>query len=326
MAIHGYPGGFKTTATPTVTTSSAPGIWTKISQLVYQAAGSWPSPPLTAIEYLVVAGGGGGGGQYYGGGGGAGGYRTATDYAITLGTAYTVTVGNGGAGGYAYAVGVSGGVSSWNTSAAGGGAKIESAGGGGGASYQQADGSPAGSGGSGGGDNPLRIGTFSGGLPGSGNTPSTSPVQGYNGGTSYAVSGTNNPGGGGGAGAVGMAGNISVAGDGGIGRSFAGTYYGGGGGAAAGSGTQGAGGTGGGANGVASGNGNAATANTGGGGGGSNTVSYSNPTGGSGGSGIVIIRYADTYPAATSTTGSPTITVAGGYRVYKWTGSGSITI
>jgi hypothetical protein len=47
--------------------------------------------------------------------------------------------------------------------------------------------------------------------------------------------------------------------------------------------------------------------------------------GGTGGSGIVIIRYADTYDAAASTTGSPTITVAGGYRVYKWTGSGSIT-
>jgi hypothetical protein len=45
----------------------------------------------------------------------------------------------------------------------------------------------------------------------------------------------------------------------------------------------------------------------------------------SGGSGIVIIRYGDTYAAATSTTGSPTITVAGGYRVYVWTSSGSIT-
>jgi hypothetical protein len=44
-----------------------------------------------------------------------------------------------------------------------------------------------------------------------------------------------------------------------------------------------------------------------------------------GGSGIVIIRYADSSPAASNTTGSPTITVAGGYRVYTWTGSGSIT-
>lgn len=47
--------------------------------------------------------------------------------------------------------------------------------------------------------------------------------------------------------------------------------------------------------------------------------------GAAGGSGIVIIRYADTFAAATSTTGSPTITVSGGYRTYTWTGSGSIT-
>jgi hypothetical protein len=39
----------------------------------------------------------------------------------------------------------------------------------------------------------------------------------------------------------------------------------------------------------------------------------------------VIIRYADTFSAATATTGSPTITVAGGYRVYTWIESGSIT-
>jgi hypothetical protein len=47
--------------------------------------------------------------------------------------------------------------------------------------------------------------------------------------------------------------------------------------------------------------------------------------GGNGGSGVVIIRYPDAFAAATATTGSPTITVAGGFRVYTWTGSGSIT-
>lgn len=39
----------------------------------------------------------------------------------------------------------------------------------------------------------------------------------------------------------------------------------------------------------------------------------------------MIIRYADTFTAAASTTGSPTVTVSGGYRTYKFTGSGSIT-
>jgi hypothetical protein len=40
---------------------------------------------------------------------------------------------------------------------------------------------------------------------------------------------------------------------------------------------------------------------------------------------LVILRYSDTIPAATATTGSPEITVTGGYRIYKFTTSGSIT-
>ena len=46
---------------------------------------------------------------------------------------------------------------------------------------------------------------------------------------------------------------------------------------------------------------------------------------GNGGSGIVIIRYANTFADATATTGSPTFTNTGGFKIYRWTGSGSIT-
>jgi hypothetical protein len=46
---------------------------------------------------------------------------------------------------------------------------------------------------------------------------------------------------------------------------------------------------------------------------------------GSGSSGICIFKYPDNSPAAANTTGSPTITVSGGFRIYKWTSSGSIT-
>jgi hypothetical protein len=88
--------------------------------------------------------------------------------------------------------------------------------------------------------------------------------------------------------------------------------------------TRGVGGTGGGGTGA---NGSISpvngTTNTGGGGGGGGTAG--GYTGGIGGSGIVVIRYSDLLPAATATTGSPTITVTGGFRIYQFTGSGSIT-
>lgn len=52
-----------------------------------------------------------------------------------------------------------------------------------------------------------------------------------------------------------------------------------------------------------------------------------NTSPGNGGSGIVVLRYPDTFPLATSTTGNPTITNVGGYKIYSWTtvGAGSIT-
>ena len=68
-------------------------------------------------------------------------------------------------------------------------------------------------------------------------------------------------------------------------------------------------------------NGGAGGTNLGGGGGGGG----GGAAGGAGGSGVVIIRYVDSFDAATATTGSPTITVTGGYRIYQFTGTGSIT-
>jgi hypothetical protein len=47
--------------------------------------------------------------------------------------------------------------------------------------------------------------------------------------------------------------------------------------------------------------------------------------GGAGGTGVVIIRYADTFAAAVATTGSPIVTVTGGFRIYQFNSSGSIT-
>lgn len=254
---------------------------------------------IRGAEALVIAGGGGGG-RNYGGGGGAGGFRVVPGLLLPAGNTYTVTVGAGGNGGsVSVNNGTIGSDSVFST--------ITSTGGGGGIG---GDGVYSGveDGGSGGGTS--GFGTTSD--IGLGNTPSTSPSQGNNGG----YSGTNGAspnygaGGGGGAGGVGGDGTSSRAGGaGGIGSSTASAwgyatvtgqnsgntyfYAGGGGGGAGGAGGTGTGGAastgGGGAGGAGNGTaGTAGTANLGGGGGGGG---YGNGNGGAGGSGLVIIRY-----------------------------------
>jgi hypothetical protein len=70
-------------------------------------------------------------------------------------------------------------------------------------------------------------------------------------------------------------------------------------------------------------NGTATSGTTYGSGGGGNWTSGTSA--GNGFQGFVLIRYPDSFDAAAATTGSPTITVTGGYRYYRFTGSGSIT-
>jgi hypothetical protein len=291
------------------------------------------SGPPTSVEYLVVGGGGGGGGGSVtggytgGGGGGAGGLQRGRIVPVN-GVPITVTVGAGGGAGGTNGFGSNGTSSVFAsiTSLGGGGGGI------GGGAYVGGTGAYGFSGGSGGGSG-YRA-TFAGlGTAG----------QGRNGGS--AGSGEEGSGGGGGAGAVGVNGSATPAqytgGNGGIGifSSISGsnTAYAGGGGAGGlgtsgydgrgGSGGQGGGGNGSGVLGNYTTSANNANTNSGGGGGGgSRRVDGGTPGGGgSGGSGIVIIRYADTFADANSTTGTPTYTNSGGFKTYTWTGSGTIT-
>lgn len=256
--------------------------------------------PSSGTVDMLVVGGGGGGGSY--GGGGAGGVRSKTGHSVTAQT-YVVAVGAGATG-----TTTSGEDNQGDNGAASSFDSFEAAGGGGGAGasynpyYFGLDG---GSGGGGGTDIASGISPN----PGAGNTPSTSPVQGYAGGSGQ-VHGTAHPdysgGGGGGAGGAGAAASTTgtaVGGAGGVGiqndfRTGSNVYYGGGGGGhgfqyQATTGVGGAGGTGGGGKGNSYSNDDAVdgTANTGGGGGGGDEGGGAKT---SGGSGIVVIRYATT--------------------------------
>jgi hypothetical protein len=160
---------------------------------------------------------------------------------------------------------------------------------------QQANAQAGGSGGGGAGSG----GTATGGL---GNTPSTSPSQGNNGGN--ASGNTAGGGGAGGAGAQGSPGGGGAA----ISNSITGSavlYAGGAGG------------------------GNASTRGTAGvgrgGGGGGAAQNFSDFTLAPGTAGIVIFKYVDTAGLAEPiVTGSPTITTSGGFKIYQFTGSGTV--
>jgi len=261
---------------------------------------TWTAPAgLTQAEVLVVGGGGGATGTttngLKGGGGGAGGIVHDTDYPITAGTVYDLSVGGGGAG-TAYGTTASNGTDTvWNINAEASGLALTAKGGGYGNSYN-------GSGGSGG---------SGGGAAGSGSGGASNQAS-FTGATSYGYAGGsgsgNMQGGGGGAGGVGSTNPPGVAGDG---REFTtfvaygtdtnnvastganGGWFGGGGGGAAASsedGARGGGGDGGGT-GQTPANGTNGLANTGGGGGGSYTGSSGSSSGGSGGSGGIFINY-----------------------------------
>ena len=279
-------------------TNASTGVWEPINYTgTYGTNGFYlkfdPNADFSA-DLLVVGGGGAGGGTSNGagGGGGAGGYRSFTSEPLVKGRKYTVTVGAGGTGGAG--LGGSGGASVFNSYSAAGG-------GGGG---KGGTGATAGaSGGSGGGGGQTQI-------AGIGNTPSTSPSQGNNGGTPF--------GGGGGKGGNGSGGLGTSGGGAGTANSITGTsvfYAAGGSGGTTNTSTNSIGGKG-----DAPVDGNNSTegaANTGSGGGG--RWANGNANGKNGGSGVVIIKTPDSVTATFSGGVTQTSTTSGGFKIYTVT-------
>ena len=291
------------------------------SKAEYYTGSEWVEPGGSTFEvaYLVIAGGGGGAGARGGGagGGGAGGYlnsyasensgdgsATLTKAKILPGNSYTVTVGAGGAGGTnAYnSVGSTGSNSVFDT--------VVAVGGGGGSGSGSAIPTRGGSGGGAGAN--LYAGHYNDQSLAKYYRPADGTIgQGNRGGYPIQIGVNNSVPGGGGGGSGGNGGNgvsNSKGGDGGNGTasSITGTSVtrAGGGGAGGEDTATGGTGQGGGGNGAADGDdpGISATANTGGGGGGASSTHTNAYTGGTGGSGLVILRYPNTF----------SITLAGG--------------
>jgi hypothetical protein len=278
------------------------------------------------VEYLVIAGGGSGGGY---GGGGAGGYKTATGLSLTIGNVYTVTVGGGGATTTAQQ-----GNNGNDSSLSGTGiSTITSTGGGGGGGLATGSpGQPGKNGGSGGGGGVFNANSTAGGTGTSG--------EGSNGGAGV-VNVNYGAGGGGGAGGVGSNGTdgttnaLGGTGGAGLASSITGssiTRAGGGGGGAwisptTGTSTGGDGGSGGGGNGAGFSNltdrPTAGSVNSGSGGGGKGRGDATGNSG-AGGKGVVILRIPNANYSGT-TTGNPTVTTDGDFKVLVFNDSGSYT-
>tara|TARA_R100001509_G_scaffold26112_1_gene13655 strand:- start:186 stop:1133 length:948 start_codon:yes stop_codon:yes gene_type:complete len=257
------------------------------------------------FEVLNVAGGGGatgtfsGGSGNLGGGGGAGGYRNSYDTEVSggststeeklgfvLGQSYTVTVGAGGTGG-GNNNGGGGQFDGYNGNDSVVGDNTASKGGGG---YYNATNQP----------NAATVGSSGGTLKTITSFPTHQPLATPTQGTTGSAGNGSQGGGGGGAGTAGSVGSEGA----GLNSSITGSSV-----LRAKGGDSGTGGT---------NSGNSASANTGMGGNGSsyNSAGYGSRKGGNGGSGIVIIRYPNTY----------TITVGGGLTSSTTTdGSDKIT-
>jgi len=292
----------------TYTNGTGSGTHTAVTQRAFNPYAGAPD----TVEYLVVAGGGGGG-TNRGGGAGAGGLLQASGFAVSAGTALTVTVGAGGAANASSPYGQNGNDSVFSS--------ITATGGGAGANNVSTGGEAGSNGGSGGGTRQEA------------NTPGTGVSgQGNAGGIGSASGGGASGGGGAGASPASLAGSSSTLGGvGGTGLCSTITgqrvFYAGGGGGGGYSADGGIGGAGGGGAGslfsATGANATPGTANTGGGGGGARdgAGTYS---GGQGGSGIVIIRYPQINSAPALVTGSPQVNYSDGYQIYIFTSSGSI--